>query len=111
MALQKEYFELSEKYVKDYGEKTVLLMQVGAFFEVYGIKNKKTNEISDSTKIKDFGSICELAVVDKNVCVSTIMTTKTCKEKSSLSDSIIVMAGFKDMMIEKCLDRVIELLS
>ena len=89
MALQKEYFELSEKYSKDYGSKTILLMQVGAFFEVYGIKNKKTNEITSSTKITDFGSICELAIVDKNVCVGT---TK---------DSTIVMAGFKDMMIEK----------
>ena len=106
MALQKEYFELSEKYAKDYGEKTILLMQVGAFFEVYGIKNKKTNEISDSTKIKNFGSICELAVVDKNVCVSTIITTKTCKEKSSINDSIIVMAGFKDMMIEKYIKKL-----
>ena len=100
MALQKEYFELSEKYVKDYGEKTVLLMQVGAFFEVYGIKNKKTNEISDSTKIRDFGIICELTVVDKNVCVSTS------KDKSSINDSIIVMAGFKDMMIEKYIKKL-----
>ena len=94
MALQKEYFELSEKYSKDYGEKTILLMQVGAFFEVYGIKNKKTNEITSSTKIIDFGSICELAIVDKNVCVGT---TK---------DSTIVMAGFKDMMIEKYIKKL-----
>ncbi len=40
MALIKEYFELTKKYQDDYGENTILLMQVGAFFEVYGIYDK-----------------------------------------------------------------------
>jgi len=96
MALQKEYFELSEKYTNDYGEKTILLMQVGAFFEVYGKKNKKTNEIYGSN-ITDFGAVCELAIVDKNVCVSS---------QNGSKDSNIVMAGFKDMMIEKYIKKL-----
>ena len=36
MALIKEYFELTCKYLQDYGENTILLMQVGSFYEVYG---------------------------------------------------------------------------
>jgi len=36
MALIKEYFALTKKYTAEYGEKTVVLLQVGAFFEVYG---------------------------------------------------------------------------
>ena len=35
MALIKEYFDLTKKYCSEYGDKTILLMQVGAFFEVY----------------------------------------------------------------------------
>ena len=36
MALIKEYFALTEKYTSEYGANTVVLLQVGAFFEVYG---------------------------------------------------------------------------
>ena len=93
MALQKEYFELTEKYIQDYGEKTILLMQVGAFFEVYGIKNKLNSEITGS-RIHDFGLICELSIVDKNVCVGIS------------KGSIIVMAGFKDIQIEKYIKKL-----
>jgi len=35
MALVKEYFELTKKYKIEYGKNTLVLMQVGAFFEVY----------------------------------------------------------------------------
>jgi len=90
MALIKEYFELTEKYKNDYGENTILLMQVGSFFEVYGIKNSITNNISGS-KISNFSSICDLNIVDKNVCVGT---------------ENILMAGFKDTHIEKYLKKI-----
>ena len=36
----KEYLTITKDYIEKYGEKTVLLMQVGAFFEIYGLKNK-----------------------------------------------------------------------
>ena len=84
MALIKEYFDLTKKYCNEYGEKTILLMQVGAFFEVYGILDKKTNNISNS-QILEFSRICDLAVVEKNVCVG--------------KDNV-VMAGIKDIILE-----------
>ena len=65
MALIKKYFELTEKYSTKYGEKTIIYMQVGAFFEVYGLKNKK-NEISGS-KIIDFSKIGELNISNKKI--------------------------------------------
>ena len=46
MSLIKEYFELTKKYQDEYGNNTILLMQVGSFFEVYGIYNEKTKVIS-----------------------------------------------------------------
>ena len=90
MALIKEYFELTKNYQDEYGENTILLMQVGSFFEVYAKNNKKTNTISGS-KINDFSQICELNVVEKNVCVGS---------------EDILMAGFKDIMIEKYLRKL-----
>ena len=90
MALIKEYFELTKNYQDEYGENTILLMQVGSFFEVYAKNNKSTNTISGS-KINDFSQICELNVVEKNVCVGT---------------DDILMAGFKDIMIEKYLRKI-----
>ena len=68
MSLIKEYFELTDKYIREYGEKTLLLMQVGSFFEVYGVKTQNT--ILNS-KISDFSQICELNITEKNVCVSS----------------------------------------
>lgn len=90
MALINEYFELTKKYQQDYGENTILLMQVGSFFEVYGINNTNTN-INTGSKINDFSQICELNIVEKNVCVGK---------------NAVVMAGFKDMMIEKYLRKI-----
>ena len=37
-----EYFQITKEYQEKYGKNTVLLMQVGAFFEVYGLKNAET---------------------------------------------------------------------
>jgi len=90
MALIKEYFDLTQRYIDEYGDNTILLMQVGSFFEVYGKLNKATEKISESN-IEDFSKICELAIVEKNVCVG---------------NQDIVMAGFKDFMIEKYLKKL-----
>ena len=90
MSLVKEYFDLTKKYQDEYGENTILLMQVGAFFEVYGINDIEKNLITGS-KILDFSKICELSVVDKNTCVG---------------ENNVKMAGFKDFQIEKYLRKI-----
>lgn len=90
MALIKEYFELTTRYQDEYGENTILLMQVGSFFEVYGIYNENTDVIFGS-KIVDFSQICELNIVEKNTCVG--------------KDNVM-MAGFKDMQIEKYIKKI-----
>ena len=41
MSLIKSYFKKYDEYSNQYGKNTVLLMQVGAFYEMYGILNKK----------------------------------------------------------------------
>ena len=43
MSLIKDYFQKTKKHIDDYGELTIVLIQVGAFFEVYGLKDKNDN--------------------------------------------------------------------
>jgi len=90
MALIKEYFNLTTQYQESYGANTILLMQVGSFFEVYAKYDSKTNKLIGS-RIYDFSQICELNIVEKNVCVGA---------------NKIHMAGFKDIMIEKYLQKI-----
>ena len=90
MSLIKEYFELTKRYQDEYGENTILLMQVGSFFEVYGIYNAET-EIITKSKIVCFSQICELNIVEKNTCVG---------------NDNVMMAGFKDMQIEKYIKKI-----
>ena len=90
MSLIKEYLSLTEKYTMEYGVNTILLMQVGSFFEVYGIQNGNAIE---GSKLSEFSRICELNISEKNVCVSS-------KSRN------IMMAGFKDIMIEKYLKKL-----
>jgi len=90
MALIKEYFDLTKRYQDEYGVNTILLMQVGSFFEVYGIYNNKTETITGS-RIIDFSQICELNIVEKNTCVG---------------NDNVMMAGFKDMQIEKYIKKI-----
>lgn len=89
MSLIKDYFEKTKKHIDEYGKLTIVLIQVGAFFEVYGLKDK--NDVISSSNIIDFSRICDLNVVDKKVC---------CCQDS------VVMAGFKDHLLDKYIKKL-----
>jgi DNA mismatch repair protein MutS len=100
MALIKEYFTLTDKYTAEYGSNTVVLLQVGAFFEVYGQVTPATAaapSVADTncgtagttcsgSRIDDFCLICELAKANKTPG--------------------IVMAGFRDYGLDKYLKKL-----
>ena len=90
MALIKEYFDLTSKYSNEYGKNTIVLMQVGAFYEVYGLKKESNMEIHGSL-IMDFSKICDLNVVDKKVCVGP---------------NAVVMAGFKESFLDRYVKKL-----
>jgi DNA mismatch repair protein MutS len=91
MALVKEYFELVVKYESLYGKKTFLLMQVGSFFEVYGKREKGGDGQLSGSEIREFTRVCDLNIAEKHV---------------TLGSFEVVMAGFKDIMIEKYLKKI-----
>jgi DNA mismatch repair protein MutS len=91
MALVKEYFALHKKYSQEYGDKTMILMQVGAFFEVYGLKDE-TGIITESN-IETFSQLCDLVMANK---------------KSTVNGKDVLMSGFRDYMLDKYLKRLQE---
>ena len=92
MALIKEYFDLTTKYQAEYGLNTLVLMQVGAFYECYALQDKTNGTISGS-QIADFCRICDLNMANKNTCVGK---------------SGVIMAGFSHYMIDKYLKKLPE---
>jgi DNA mismatch repair protein MutS len=57
-SLTDEYFRLSREYVNKYGQKTILLMQVGSFFECYS-RADANNNIADEN-MREFCTVCDL---------------------------------------------------
>lgn len=85
------YFELTSQYRKKYGDNTVLLMEVGTFFECYGAKNIETGQITRSI-IQQFSYLCDLSIADKHITVD--------------SENKLVMAGFRDYNLDKYLEKM-----
>ena len=85
MAMIKQYFQLRDEYREKYGEKTILLFQVGAFYEVYTKVNEKNKEIVEEQVI-EFKRFTELASANKN--------------------ETTIMLGFRDYIIEKYVEKI-----
>lgn len=85
MAMLKEYFSLSKEYREKYGEKTILLFQVGAFYEVYTEVDAKTKEIVEE-QVLDLKRFTELASANKN--------------------ETTLMLGFRDYIIDKYVEKI-----
>ena len=94
MSTFKQYFDLTEKYRNEYGDKTILLMQIGGFYEMYG---QHTNNIyiDEYSKFYDVCQLCNLKMSDKKE-----ITDKNIKHTLS-------MAGFRIYSLEKYLKYII----
>jgi DNA mismatch repair protein MutS len=84
MTMMDSYFKLNEEYREKYGKKTLLLYQVGAFFEVY-TKVGKSKEIIEQ-QILDYKKFADLNTANKS--------------------ETILMMGFRDYMLEKYIDKI-----
>ena len=45
------YFDYTDEYITKYGEQSVVFMQVGAFFEIYGVKTP--NDTIERSQIQE----------------------------------------------------------
>jgi DNA mismatch repair protein MutS len=79
--IYEKYLEYTKQYQQQYGKRTVVLMMVGSFFEVYGLKSPSTGEIFGSA-IDDVTRICQMNVTEK--------------KKVSVYGNTVLMAGFTE---------------
>lgn len=90
-----EYAQLTNKYQSKYGKSTIVLLQVGAFFEVYGFRSM-TEELElnlPMLRINEFSQICGLNISEK---------------KATFENRQVVMAGFRDYTLDKYIQRLSE---
>lgn len=87
--IYQEYFGHVDHYSSTYGDRVIVLMQVGAFFEVYGIKDEYNKVLR--SKIEEFAEVCQLNVSEKKI---------------SYGGGQIVMAGFRDYTLDKYLAKI-----
>jgi DNA mismatch repair protein MutS len=87
-----EYFRLTKIYISQYGLNTILLMQVGKFFEMYGSMKSINGEIQGSC-IKEICEICDLKMSNPGIGTSEYNTIK-------------IMAGFQICYLEKYLQII-----
>ena len=91
MTIISDYLSLTIKYKKEYSDKTLLLMQVGSFFECYAIE--ESPGIYSGSDILSFSEINDMVIAKKN-------TTHNGKQ--------VVMAGFGVTQLEKYVKRLQE---
>jgi DNA mismatch repair protein MutS len=64
-SIYKIYFDLTEKYEKQYGKKSIVLLQVGSFFEIYALRDMNGKIIK--SEIENISQICQFAIAEKKV--------------------------------------------
>lgn len=85
MGIVEDYLSLTIQHKKEYGEQTIILMQVGSFFEVYAVQEADGSYIGSS--ITEFSRINEMMIATKT---NTLYKGKP-----------VVMAGFGVTVLEK----------
>lgn len=69
MTIYDDYFDYCNEYTGKYGEKTVVFIQVGDFFELYAVQNKEDKLGADIFKIAE---LCNIIVSRKNKSINEI---------------------------------------
>jgi DNA mismatch repair protein MutS len=94
MALLQEYFDLTKTYKKEYGEKVIVLMQVGSFYEIYGLEDKDTKQMCNkASNIEYISKLCELNIGDKH---------------STIDGKNVIMIGFSPSVVDKYLKKMMD---
>ena len=90
MTLVKEYLEYTKNYKEIYGEKTLVLMEVGSFYECYAVK--KAEGQFEGSAIQDFAQINDMVIANKNTYVD---------------ETNVVMAGFGTAQLDKYVRKML----
>jgi len=90
MSVTEEYLEYTKKHLNDYGEKSIVLMKVGAFYEMYGLKNASNMVIG--SKVEIICKMCDLQLSERSNMFHNTMP--------------VLIAGFRDYCLEKYVEKI-----
>ena len=99
--LVEEYFELQEKYEKKYGEKTVILAQVGSFYEVYEYDENEDKTSGNKRFRGAIGKASEMALT-----LNRKLTRKDNSKPYSVRNCY--MMGFPTVAYEDYRDKILK---
>lgn len=91
--LYDDYLQYTKTYQAQYGAKTVVLMEVGSFFELYAVENEHTKEGAPMS------DVCALL---------NIQSTRKNKSIAECSRTNPMMAGFPSATVKKFTDLLIQ---
>ena len=81
------YIQCSEKHRKEYGEKTIVLMQVGSFYEVYASGEGDATRV-DMRMMREFSKATDLKIATK-------------------ANMNMLIAGFRDYQLDKYVEKLV----
>lgn len=102
MSIHQTYFDITYDAQQVYGNKTVVLMQVGTFFEIYGVYDTISQTFYGS-KIFEISRICDLAIANKKHQVTLSQFDSQMNRKGDLR-----MCGFQPMLFERYVSKLEE---
>ena len=85
------YLMQNQYYVNIYGPKTILIMLVGGFYEIYATKTIENQDDYEGSEIERVSYICDLVITQK---------------RHKLNDKYIYQVGFRDLYWEKYVERL-----
>ena len=100
MTIHEDYFNLTLKWKREYGEKTIILMQVGSFYEVYALKDEKN--VIYGSNIVEYAKTNDLVIANKQIRVMGPIKDVVSEKKSY----DLVMAGFGLTQLDKYVSKL-----
>ena len=102
MTIHEDYFNYTLKWKREYGEKTIVFIQVGSFYEVYALKDE--NGKIYGSNIVDYTNINDLVIAKKHITVNGPIKDVVSDKKSY----DLIMAGFGLTQVDKYVGRMQE---
>lgn len=65
MCIVSDYLAYTKQYTNIYGEKTLVLMQVGSFYEAYGLRLPGNNTAIVGSQVVEFAQLNQMVIADK----------------------------------------------